>query len=134
MKKIVLSGLCLRRPRGPAPRVPVHAHGGQYRGPGDVVPPSPGGGGGTGGPAGPTTGGPAGPERAGPSGPTTGGPAGPRRVALPARPAQKRGAPPAGRGVDIEDDLTTWNYWWEFNKDPFIRLKDAVAERWPADR
>jgi HEAT repeat protein len=23
-------------------------------------------------------------------------------------------------------DLTRWQFWWEFNKDPFIRLKDAI--------
>ena len=42
------------------------AHGGQYRGPGDTVPPGGGGGGGAG--AGPTSG-PAGPAAPGPSGP-----------------------------------------------------------------
>jgi HEAT repeat protein len=26
----------------------------------------------------------------------------------------------------LVDDLTTWDYWWEFNKDPFLRLKDEV--------
>ena len=54
------------------------AHGGQYRGPGDVLPPAPGGGGGRSpGAAGPTTGGPAGPATPGPAGPATPGPAGP---------------------------------------------------------
>jgi HEAT repeat protein len=101
-----------------------HAHGGQYRGPGDVVPPNPGGGRGTGGPSGPTTGGPAGPATPGPAGPSTPGPAGPS-TGGPAGPAPK--APTTGpRGVQLEDDLTRWEFWWEFNKDPYIRLKDAI--------
>ncbi|MCA8949436.1 MAG: hypothetical protein KDE27_08025, partial [Planctomycetes bacterium] len=48
---------------------PVLAHGGQYRGPGDVVPP--GGGGRGSGAGGPTTGGPGGPSGPGPGGPVT---------------------------------------------------------------
>ena len=80
------------------------AHGGQYRGPGDVVPPGPGGGGNTGRPSGPTTGGPAGPSTG--RGPITG-----------------------GRGASIGLDLTKWSFWWEFNKDPFIHLKDAIHSK-----
>ena len=83
------------------------AHGGQYRGPGDVVPPGPGGGGNTGRPSGPTTGGPAGPQGVG-RGPTTG-----------------------GRGSSLGSDLTRWVFWWEFNKDPFIRLKDEINKGGP---
>jgi hypothetical protein len=98
MKKLVLSGLCCAGLVALLPDV-GRAHGGQYRGPGDVVPPSPGGGGGG--------------RPAGPAGPTTGGPAG-------------RGPTTGRRGGSIEDDLTTWNFWWEFNKDPFIRLRDTV--------
>jgi HEAT repeat protein len=122
MKKFVLSGLCCA---GLVALLP--AHGGQYRGPGDVVPPSPGGGGRTGGPGGPSTGGPAGPSAPAPSGPATGGPAGPT-TGGPTGPAGGRGPTTGGRGAAIEDDLSTWNYWWEFNKDPFIRLKDAVGQ------
>jgi len=33
--------------------------------------------------------------------------------------------------VQIDDDLTSWDFWWEFNKDPFIRLKDAVQSGGP---
>jgi DNA-binding phage protein len=33
--------------------------------------------------------------------------------------------------VQIDDDLTGWDFWWEFNKDPFIRLKDAVNSGGP---
>jgi HEAT repeat protein len=28
--------------------------------------------------------------------------------------------------VQLDDDLTRWEYWWEFNKDPYIRLKEAI--------
>jgi HEAT repeat protein len=101
-----------------------YAHGGQYRGPGDVVPPNPGGGRGSGpagpsapGPGGPSTPGPGGPAGPGPSAPATGGPAGP---------SGSRGPTTGGRGVQLDDDLTQWVYWWEFNKDPFIRLKDSI--------
>jgi HEAT repeat protein len=129
MKTFVLSGLCcaglvaLLADSG-------RAHGGQYRGPGDVVPPAPGGGGRSGGPAGPTTGGPAGPSAPAPSGPATGGPAGPT-TGGPSGPGGGRGPTTGGRGAPIEDDLTTWSFWWEFNKDPFIRLKDAVQQAGP---
>lgn len=129
MKKFVLSGLCCAGLMALLPET-GRAHGGQYRGPGDVVPPSPGGGGRTGGPAGPTTGGPAGPSAPGPSGPATGGPAGPT-TGGPSGPSGGKGPTTGGRGAQLEDDLTTWNYWWEFNKDPFIRLKDAVAQGGP---
>lgn len=123
MNKLVLSGLCLAG----LVALPdtVNAHGGQYRGPGDVVPPSPGGGRGTGGPSGPTTGGPSGPSAPGPSGPTTPGASGPS-TGGPSGPAGGGAAATGQRGIEIGDDLTRWEFWWEFNKDPFIRLKDAV--------
>jgi hypothetical protein len=100
------------------------AHGGQYRGPGDVVPPSPGGGRGTG-PGGPATGGPGGPATPGPGGPATPGPAGPA-TGGPAGPAGAAGPTTGGRGVQLDTDLTRWEFWWEFNKDPYIRLKEAI--------
>ncbi len=124
MKKLVLSGLCCAGLMALLPET-GRAHGGQYRGPGDVVPPSPGGGRGTGGPAGPTTGGPAGPTTGGPAGPTTPGASGPT-TGGPAGPAGGKGPTTGPRGVEITDDLTQWNFWWEFNKDPFIRLKDTI--------
>src|SRR5262245_1179377 len=101
-----------------------YAHGGQYRGPGDVVPPAPGGGRGTG-PGGPATGGPGGPSTPGPGGPATPGPSGPG-TGGPAGPAGGRGPTTGGHGVQIDDDLTPWEFWWQFNKDPFIRLKSAI--------
>ncbi len=102
------------------------AHGGQYRGPGDVVPPNPGGGGG---------------QRPPPAGPgQPGGPNGPGPVTP--RPGVAGGNTPGpgvgsgggaaggtrtgGRGISIGDDLTKWQFWWEFNKDPYISLKESI--------
>lgn len=102
-----------------------YAHGGQYRGPGDVVPPNPGGGRATGGPSGPTTGGPAGPSTPGPAGPATPGPSGPA-TGGPAGPGAARGPTTGGKGIVLDIDLTRWEFWWEFNKDPYIRLKEAI--------
>ena len=124
MKKLVLASLTCAGLVALLPET-VLAHGGQYRGPGDVVPPSPGGGRGTGGPSGPTTGGPAGPSTLGPGGPSTPGPSGPA-TGGPAGPGPAKGPTTGGRGIQLEDDLTRWEFWWEFNKDPFIRLKQAI--------
>jgi len=130
MKKFVLSGLCFAGLVALSSQT-VLAHGGQYRGPGDVVPPSPGGGRGTGGPSGPTTGGPAGPGAPAPSGPTTPGASGPA-TGGPAGPSGGGRGPITGaRGVTLDDPLDTWEFWWEFNKDPFIRLKDTVHTSGP---
>lgn len=127
MKHILLSGLTVATFAAMLPETAL-AHGGQYRGPGDVVPPGPGGGGQTGRPSGPTTGGPAGPTTGGPAGPATGGPAGPS-TGGPAGPGGGRSGPvTGGRGAPIGDDLTRWSFWWEFNKDPFINLRDAVLK------
>ncbi len=102
-----------------------YAHGGQYRGPGDVVPPNPGGGGRTPRPSGPSTPGPSGPSTPGPSGPATPGPAGPA-TGGPAAPAPTAGPTTGRRGAPVAPDLTRWQFWWEFNKDPFINLKEAI--------
>jgi len=99
------------------------AHGGTYRGPGDTVPPAGGGGGGGGttptgpGPAGPSTGGPSGPSTPAPAGPgvATGGPT-------------SRPAGPSTGGVASGPDLTTWDFWWGFNKDQYLNLKSAIWE------
>lgn len=103
------------------------AHGGRYIGPGDLVPPGggSGGGGGSGSPTGPTTGdppGPTAPRPSGPSGngtnPTTGGGR---------QPDGRPGGRTGGRGMPIEvDNLAEWDFWWEINKAPYLRLKDAV--------
>jgi len=91
-------------------------HGGTYRGPGDTVPP--GGGGGGGAPGAPGAGGPATP---GPSGPTTPGPAAPG-IPLGAGPSN----PTTSGGVDTGPDLTIWQYWWGFNREPFLNLKSHI--------
>jgi len=90
------------------------AHGGQYRGPGDTVPP--GGGAGTGG--GPATPGPGGPTTPGPGGPTTPGPSAPTGPGA-------AGPVTAGGGVG-GPDLTVWTFWWEFNKEPYLNLKSHI--------
>jgi len=127
MKNFLLSGLCCASILVLLPET-AYAHGGQYRGPGDTVPPGGGSGGGpgrTGGPGGPTTGGPSGPSAPAPSAPATGGPSGPS-TGGPGGPAGGRGPTTGGRGRSLQSDLTQWSFWWEFNKDPFIRLRDAV--------
>ena len=106
------------------------AHGGQYRGPGDVVPPGPGGGN-TGRPSGPTTGGPAGPSTGIPPGPPTGGPQGPATGGPTGPTGPSTGPTTGGRGSRLGLDLTQWSFWWEFNKDPFIHLKNAVHSKGP---
>jgi HEAT repeat protein len=99
-----------------------NAHGGTYRGPGDTVPPGGGGGGGGGGPATP---GPAGPGAPGPGGPNTPGPGGP------AAPGQGPGGPrtpTTGVGADTGPDLTVWQFWWGFNRDPYLNLKSKIHD------
>jgi len=96
----------------------LSAHGGQYRGPGDTVPP-----GGTGSGPGGVAGGPTGPSGPGGSTPVTGGPRG-----------QGPGGSGAGPSVaftpggDPSLDLTQWTFWWEFNKDPYLDLKRRLAD------
>jgi hypothetical protein len=123
MNKFILAGLLCGGVLALLPQT-GYAHGGQYRGPGDVVPPNPGGGRG-GGPGGPGTPGPGGPATPGPGGPAAPGPAGPG-TGGPAGPAGGKGPTTGGRGIQLEDDLNTWQFWWEFNKDPYIRLRDAI--------
>ena len=123
MKKLILSGIALAVATFSVADL-AWAHGGQYRGPGDTVPPNPGGRGGrTPGPSGPSTPGPGGPSTPGPGGPSTPGPAGPG-TGGPGGPGPAAG--PTTGGIQIEDDLNRWEFWWEFNKDPFIKLKEAI--------
>ncbi len=125
MKKLLISSLIGAGLIAAFPST-AYAHGGQYRGPGDVVPPNPGGGGGrTPGPTGPSTPGPSGPSTPGPSGPSTPGPSGPS-TGGPSGPGGAKGPTTGGGGMELSDDLTRWEFWWEFNKDPFIKLKEAV--------
>jgi len=108
----------------------VMAHGGQYRGPGDTVPPNPGGGStgspGRGGPTTPNPGGPTTPNPGGPTtpGPTTGGPPAPTTGGGAA--GGGRGPTTQGGGITLGDPLDEWQFWWEFNKDPFLQLKKAI--------
>jgi HEAT repeat protein len=124
MKKLLLSSIAILGVLASF-AAPVSAHGGQYRGPGDVVPPNPGGGGGGApAPGGPTTGGPSGPSAPAPAGPSA--PSGGPSTGGPAPGGPQGGGPTTGQGMPIGDDLTTWAFWWEFNKDPFINLREAV--------
>jgi HEAT repeat protein len=90
-------------------------HGGTYRGPGDTVPP--GGGGGGGAPGAPGAGGPATP---GPGGPGTPGPAGP------GAPSGGASAATSSGGGEQGPDLTIWQYWWGFNREPYLNLKAHI--------
>lgn len=111
----LLGALCLQNT--------TNAHGGTYRGPGDTVPP--GGGGGGGGGAGPSTPSPSGPSTGGPSGPSTPSPAGPAGV--PTGGGGNRGGGPTTGGPGTSGpDLTLWEFWWGFNKDPYLNLKAAI--------
>jgi len=96
----------------------THAHGGQYRGPGDTVPPGGGGSGGGGG-AGPASG-PGGPSTPGPGGPATPG------AGAPGAPGGSPGKPSTGGGGGGGPDLTQWSFWWEFNKEPYLNLKSKI--------
>ncbi|MBI5853514.1 MAG: HEAT repeat domain-containing protein [Planctomycetes bacterium] len=123
MKKLILSGIALAVATFSVADL-AWAHGGQYRGPGDTVPPNPGGRGGrTPGPSGPSTPGPGGPSTPGPGGPSTPGPAGPG-TGGPGGPGPAAG--PSTGGIQLDDDLNRWEFWWEFNKDPFIKLKESI--------
>ena len=106
----------------------LSAHGGMYRGPRDTVPPG-GGSSRTPGPGGdvvpPTTGRPTGPSNPNPVGPPTGSPGKPS-TGNPTKPGTS--GQTGHRGIQITDDLTNWNYWWEFNKDAYIGLRKAIHQ------
>lgn len=118
MKKLVLVGALVFTGAIALQDVSI-GHGGTYRGPGDTVPP--GGGGGGGGGTGPSGPGASGPSTGGPSGPSTPTPGGPGGTTGGGRP----GAPSTGGGSQ-GPDLETWEYWWGFNKDPYLNLKAAI--------
>ncbi|MCK6446238.1 MAG: HEAT repeat domain-containing protein [Planctomycetes bacterium] len=96
-----------------------YGHGGTYRGPGDTVPPGPGGGGG----GGPATPGPGGPATPGPAGPGSPGPSTPGQPSTPGGPSSRPTTGPANTGPD----LTTWHFWWGFNKEPYLNLKEHIS-------
>jgi HEAT repeats len=96
------------------------SHGGTYRGPGDTVPPG-GGGGGNGGPGSPSSPGSGGPTAPGPSGPITPPPVGP---GAPGKGPSTLGLPSTPQAGAT--DLTLWQFWWGFNKDPYLNLKSHI--------
>jgi HEAT repeat protein len=104
----------------------LRAHGGSYRGPSSVVPPSSSSGSGSsasgsgnsgsGGSGGNVSGGTG--TSASSGGPTTPGPT-----------AGSASVPSAGRGAGgapVGSDLGRWQYWWEFNKDGVLLLRSAL--------
>ena len=134
MKHTLLSGLTIAAVTFASPAA-LRAHGGQYVGPQDIVPPPGGGNNGGNRPTGPQTGGPTAPSAPRPSGPATGGPAAPGTGGT-TGPRGRGGTAPTGpqtggRGAQLSSDFTRWNFWWEFNKAPFIRLRDAVHATGP---
>ncbi|MCA8954538.1 MAG: HEAT repeat domain-containing protein, partial [Planctomycetes bacterium] len=78
----------------------------------------------------PTTPGPSAPGAPSPAGPTTPGPA------APGFPGNTGGLAPGGgpaagpktgpRGIQIGEDLSRWQIYWEFNKDRFLELRDSI--------
>jgi HEAT repeat protein len=99
---------------------PLVAHGGQYRGPGGVTPPA-------------NTSSP-GTSQNKTSGNTVSGNNNPGAPASPAGRvsggAAARGARAnagaASLGYAVGDDLGRWEFWWEFGKDPYLRLRDTI--------
>ena len=97
----------------------TEGHGGTYRGPGDTVPP---GGSSGGGGVGPTTGG-SGPSNPGPPPVTPGNSPG---VPLPFGTPTGQTGTITGGGAITTTDLTMWQFWWGFNKEPYLNLRQAV--------
>lgn len=96
------------------------AHGGQYRGPGNVVPPTTGLGTsqtGSSNNSSSSSGGVA-------SGSAPGGSIGTNTIA--GGPSTNVAARTGTRGAPLDDDLTRWEFWWEFGKDPYLRLREAL--------
>jgi hypothetical protein len=102
--------------------VPLAAHGGQYRGPGSVAPPSTNSGS-SAGPSSTATG--SNGSDSGPA-PTSPGPSAPGSAAPPAG-ASAGVAGAASRGAPLGDDLTRWEFWWEFGTDPYLHLREQLA-------
>lgn len=99
----------------------LHAHGGQYRGPGNVTPPAPTA----------TASSPTASTGNGTGGTATSQPVDTTKPARGATPptgagvsAASRG--PARRGVMIDEDLGRWEFWWEFGKDPYLQLRESI--------
>lgn len=100
----------------------LHAHGGQYRGPSSVVPPSATSTKGPGDvPSGNTSSG-GGSNNSSSS--SSGSSAAPAAGTSPSGP---RSGP--NRGIYVDSDLTSWEYCWEFQKDPWLRVRDGLELR-----
>ena len=95
-------------------------HGGTYRGPGDTVPP--GGGAPPGGGTAPPASGPGAPSTPAPGAPSSPAPSSPGST--PAGPGAT--GPTTGNAPDMGPDLTLWNFWWGFNKEPYLNLRNKV--------
>jgi HEAT repeat protein len=94
------------------------AHGGSYRGPGSTVPPKTGS-------SASAPGAPPGTHA------QPGSPAPTQSAPGPATPATTVGratvsATATPRGAMIGEDLSKWQYWWEFNQDSYLLLKDSL--------
>ncbi|MGH7151037.1 MAG: HEAT repeat domain-containing protein, partial [Planctomycetota bacterium] len=98
-------------------------HGGTYRGPEDLVPPHAGNP--NPGSPGPFAGGPATPGHS-PPGPSTPGPSSPGGRPGPSTPGGGGFGPKTGGGSDLGPPLDRWQFWWEFNRDPFLNLKERT--------
>ena len=106
---------------------PLAAHGGQYRGPSSVAPPvntttSTAGNTGAGG----NTAGSGGAANPGTTGGNRGGSA---PAASPGGAAPTTATPSVPLGMPVGEDLGRWEFWWEFGKDPYLRLRDSVFGR-----
>ncbi|MFO0980368.1 MAG: hypothetical protein U1E76_01270 [Planctomycetota bacterium] len=107
----------------------AYGHGGQYRGPGDVVPPNLGGAGDTnppGNPGGPGTPGPGAPPSTGRPNVGTGtGPAVPGAVA---GGGQRARTGNVGQRRSGGEGFEQWEFWWEYNKEPYLNLRQRLAD------
>ena len=94
-----------------------YAHGGTYRGLGNQSPPTCGNG--------------PGPRSASPAGPAPSKPSGPASPS-PASPPSRAGRPGGGLGrpstPSAAIDLSVWDLWWNFNKDPYLNLKSKLHD------
>lgn len=97
---------------------PLVAHGGQYRGPGNVTPP---------GNTSPSTSQNKTSGNTLPGNNTPGAPGSPGRAGgAPVATGARGSASAVPRGYAVGDDLGRWEFWWEFGKDPYLQLRDTI--------
>ena len=101
-------------------------HGGTYPGPGDIVPPGAGGGGAGGGDQ-------PGPGMPGPGPGSTPSPGSlPGSGPSPSPPGGGQGQPHQGpvtqRGDATQEDLTSWEFWWGYNREVYLGLKNRIHQ------